>query len=274
MAALIPPSAKQRKPGLPSPRLEIPARASPSTSASGQSSSSGDDAESSGQSANTSHSSSAIQHNRKPSGSQSHKPKLSLFGIARSNQLAGSSGYASGINGSREDITIAPGFENMSLEDKTMKPGVINLSHHQQQHQSNTPQSSIAKQKPKLALGSVARTPSPLPGSLPRDAIASTSSGRNSSDNLSRSTSFEGALIAETSHVNVDGDDYKFSADTLQDLGRLGEGASGEVRKVLYKPKGLVVAKKVSTSARTKMPSEKEHADWLTLKSDDTGVTE
>jgi len=43
-------------------------------------------------------------------------------------------------------------------------------------------------------------------------------------------------------------DELDISPSALQDLGRLGEGASGEVRKVLHKPTGLVMAKKVSTT--------------------------
>jgi len=43
-------------------------------------------------------------------------------------------------------------------------------------------------------------------------------------------------------------DELDISPTALQDLGRLGEGASGEVRKVLHKPTGLVMAKKVSTT--------------------------
>jgi mitogen-activated protein kinase kinase len=36
------------------------------------------------------------------------------------------------------------------------------------------------------------------------------------------------------------------TAATLKDLGRLGEGASGEVRKVMHRPTGVIMAKKVS----------------------------
>jgi mitogen-activated protein kinase kinase len=227
-AAFIPPPTKPRKPGLPSTRLEIPARANPYSS--GPSSSSGDDAESS---ASTSRSSTS-QHVRtgSGSGSQPQKPKLSLFGNTRSSQLASSASGSS--NSSRDDVTVAPGFENMSLEDKTMTPGLIQAF--------QRPSAALAKQKPKLALGSMARMPSShthFGSSSPGAGAASTS------ENMSRSTSFEGALISETSHVNVGGDDYALSAQTLQDLGRLGEGASGEVRKVLHKPSGIIMAKKV-----------------------------
>lgn len=137
----------------------------------------------------------------------------------------------------------------MSLEDKTMTPYVMQQQYQQQQQQqqlqsqSQSKPSSLlggVKTKPKLALGSMARTSSP-------HLNAASSSSAATSEGMSRSTSFEGALIAETSHVNVDGDDYKLCAETLQDLGRLGEGASGEVRKVLHKPSGLIMAKKVGT---------------------------
>lgn len=40
------------------------------------------------------------------------------------------------------------------------------------------------------------------------------------------------------------------TAATLQDLGRLGEGASGEVRKVIHKPTGVIMAKKVRLELR------------------------
>lgn len=39
--------------------------------------------------------------------------------------------------------------------------------------------------------------------------------------------------------------DLEVTPDSIQDLGRLGEGASGEVRKVLHRPSGQVMAKKV-----------------------------
>ena len=229
MDAYTPSPGKLRKPGMPS--LTIPPGSSPYAS----SSSSGDDGDSSGQSASTSQSTSI--HN---TGKPSQKPKLSLFGVTRPSSSA------------REDVTVAPGFENMALEDKTMKPGVIYPPHNQPQLPNST-----TKAKPKLALGSIARTPSPLPGSLGREPYASTSnyttfdnpmsySSVGNSSEMTRSTSFEGALIAETSHVSVDGDDYKLGPDTLQDLGRLGEGASGEVRRVLHRPSGTVMAKKVN----------------------------
>lgn len=230
-----PPPTPKRKPG---PRLAIiPTGTNPY--ASGPGSSSGDDAESSGQS--------AVSTSRYPahpasSSQPSTKPKLSLFGVSRSNNQLHASSSSSGTS-SRDDLTVAPGFENMSLEDKTMTPYVMQQQQQQQQLQSSSssrPSSSAggAKPKPKLALGSIASSPSP-------HLNAASSCSAAASEGMSRSTSFEGALIAETSHVNVDGDDYKLCADTLQDLGRLGEGASGEVRKVLHKPSGLVMAKKV-----------------------------
>lgn len=229
-----PPTPKRR----PGPRLEIPSGASPYTS--GPSSSSGDDADSSGQSASTSRSSTGYPiASSSGSGQQPHsKPKLSLFGVPRSSAAASTS---------REDVTVAPGFENMSLEDKTMTPFVMQqqMQAQSQSHpQSKPPHAPGAiKTKPKLALGAVTRTPSPHLNA----ASSSSAANSASSEGMSRSTSFEGALIAETSHVNVDGDDYKLCAATLQDLGRLGEGASGEVREVLHKPSGIVMAKKVKS---------------------------
>ena len=89
---------------------------------------------------------------------------------------------------------------------------------------------------------------------------------------MSRSQSFEGQLMAETSHG--DGDEYVLSAGTLQDLGRLGEGASGEVRKVLHKPSGTVMAKKTIPSSpnedvqkqilRELAFNRECRADWIT----------
>lgn len=78
--------------------------------------------------------------------------------------------------------------------------------------------------------------------------------------------------MAETSHG--DGDEYVLSAETLQDLGRLGEGASGEVRKVLHKPSGTVMAKKTIPSSpnedvqkqilRELAFNRECRADWIT----------
>lgn len=246
MDHLKPPHTKQRKPG---PRLEIPSGASPY--ASGPSSSSGDDAEGSS-SASTSRSVHSSQ-----------KPKLSLFGVARtnhSNNAAGSSASGSGSSGSssREELLVAPGFEHMSLEDKTMTPAYMQQQQQQRQQQQQSqmqskPSSSLGglKTKPKLALGSIARTPSPHLHAVSTSSAATSSA----SEGMSRSTSFEGALIAETSHASVDGDDYKLCPDALQDLGRLGEGASGEVRKVLHKPSGKVMAKKVKSGKCILTPS-------------------
>ena len=237
--ALHPPTPK-RKPG---PRLAIlPIGTNPYASGPGSSS---DDAESSGHNsaASTSRSSHAL-YPAHTSSQPSSKPKLSLFGVPRTNNqlLASSSSSSSGMS-SREDLVVAPGFENMSLEDKTMTPYMMQQQQQQQLQQPSRPSSSSSvggvKSRPKLALGSISPSPSPYLNA------ASTSSAAAASEGMSRSTSFEGALIAETSHVNVDGDDYKLCPDTLQDLGRLGEGASGEVRKVLHKPSSLVMAKKV-----------------------------
>lgn len=41
-------------------------------------------------------------------------------------------------------------------------------------------------------------------------------------------------------------DEIEVTPATLEDLGKLGEGASGEVRRVRHKPTGIVMAKKVS----------------------------
>jgi mitogen-activated protein kinase kinase len=55
-----------------------------------------------------------------------------------------------------------------------------------------------------------------------------------------------GGSAIHDSEGGDDEDKLDVSPGALQDLGRLGEGASGEVRKVLHKPTGLVMAKKVS----------------------------
>jgi len=54
------------------------------------------------------------------------------------------------------------------------------------------------------------------------------------------------AIHHDEGHDDDQEDELDISPSALQDLGRLGEGASGEVRKVLHKPTGLVMAKKVS----------------------------
>ncbi|KAI5475177.1 transcription factor (Snd1/p100) [Pseudohyphozyma bogoriensis] len=52
--------------------------------------------------------------------------------------------------------------------------------------------------------------------------------------------------------------EFDVTPETLKDLGRLGEGASGEVRKVLHLPTGLVMAKKtIQTSPNPKI--HKQH---------------
>ena len=74
--------------------------------------------------------------------------------------------------------------------------------------------------------------------------------------------------------MNIGGDDYKLSTETLQDLGKLGEGASGEVRRVLHKPSGTVMAKKTIPSSpnedvqkqilRELAFNRECRADWIT----------
>ena len=153
-------------------------------------------------------------------------------------------------------LAVAAGFENLSLDeqDKTMRPGMI-------QPQATIP--PLPAGKPKLGLMQNFKSPSPH---LPNLAMES--------DAMTRSTSFEGALIAETSQMSIGGDDYKLSPETLQDLGRLGEGASGEVRKVLHKPSNTVMAKKTIPSSpnedvqkqilRELAFNRECRADWIT----------
>lgn len=68
----------------------------------------------------------------------------------------------------------------------------------------------------------------------------------NSVPSPSATTLNVGGSAIHDGEGNDDEDDLDMSPGALQDLGRLGEGASGEVRKVLHKPSGLVMAKKVS----------------------------
>ncbi|TNY24774.1 kinase-like protein [Rhodotorula diobovata] len=56
-----------------------------------------------------------------------------------------------------------------------------------------------------------------------------------------------------------DDDALDISPATIEDRGRLGEGASGEVRKVLHKPTGLIMAKKTITTS----PNPKLHKQHL-----------
>ncbi|GAA5943830.1 uncharacterized protein JCM15063_006514 [Sporobolomyces koalae] len=82
-------------------------------------------------------------------------------------------------------------------------------------------------------------------------------------------TPLDGAQMPPSGSALVDGnddpgtesgdDELDISPATLQDLGRLGEGASGEVRKVLHKPTGLVLAKKTITTS----PNPKLHKQHL-----------
>ncbi|GAA5926825.1 hypothetical protein JCM1841_001998 [Sporobolomyces salmonicolor] len=66
-----------------------------------------------------------------------------------------------------------------------------------------------------------------------------------------------------------DDDELDISPEALEDLGRLGEGASGEVRRVLHKPTGLVMAKKtITTSPNPKL--HKQHLRELSFMRDCT----
>ncbi|CAD6583755.1 MAG: Protein kinase C signaling pathway involved MAPKK protein [Cyphobasidiales sp. Tagirdzhanova-0007] len=218
MSAFIPPPRHPRRPHLPSPRLEIPSASSgPSSSGIRTPSSSSDDG--------TGSSSAGSSTAQIPARARAGRPRLSLPSTSTT---------------SRSDIHAGPaGLEHLSLDegDRTMRPGEM---------QSPIPPISRPppSNKPKLGL-QTSRTPSPMPAlSGPSDSNNYTSSVSLASDSMVRSTSFEGALFAETSQANIRGDEYRLSPDTLEDLGRLGEGASGEVRKVLHAPSGTVMAKK------------------------------
>ncbi|GAA5835813.1 hypothetical protein JCM3766R1_005855 [Sporobolomyces carnicolor] len=68
-----------------------------------------------------------------------------------------------------------------------------------------------------------------------------------------------GGSAVQDQESEEEDDDLDMSPGALQDLGRLGEGASGEVRKVLHKPTGLVMAKKTITTS----PNPKLHKQHL-----------
>lgn len=193
------------------------------------------------QTPNSSSDDGAVVSSATTSGSGSKAPKLSL-------RMGGASAIA--------PQSVAAGFESLSLDeqDKTMRPGML-------QHQSSIP--PLPTNKPKLGLMQSYRATSPHISNLAVD-----------SESMTRSQSFEGALMAETSQMNLGGDDYKLSPETLQDLGRLGEGASGEVRKVLHKPSNTVMAKKTIPSSpnedvqkqilRELAFNRECRADWIT----------
>ncbi|GAA5948198.1 hypothetical protein JCM3765_001308 [Sporobolomyces pararoseus] len=78
-----------------------------------------------------------------------------------------------------------------------------------------------------------------------------------------------GGSAIQDGDVEEEEDDLDMSPGALQDLGRLGEGASGEVRKVLHKPSGLVMAKKtITTSPNPKL--HKQHLRELSFMRDCT----
>ncbi|BGO91663.1 hypothetical protein NBRC10512_008111 [Rhodotorula toruloides] len=65
--------------------------------------------------------------------------------------------------------------------------------------------------------------------------------------------------LSGTEDEEEEEDALDISPPTLEDLGRLGEGASGEVRKVLHKPTGIVMARKTITTS----PNPKLHKQHL-----------
>ncbi|GAA5996771.1 uncharacterized protein JCM10292_003193 [Rhodotorula paludigena] len=68
---------------------------------------------------------------------------------------------------------------------------------------------------------------------------------------------YESSGLSGTEDEDEDALDIR--PDTIEDRGRLGEGASGEVRKVLHKPTGLIMAKKTITTS----PNPKLHKQHL-----------
>ncbi|BGP16489.1 hypothetical protein JCM10213_001174 [Rhodosporidiobolus nylandii] len=70
---------------------------------------------------------------------------------------------------------------------------------------------------------------------------------------------YESGALSGTEDEGEDDGAFDISPGVIEDLERLGEGASGEVRKVLHKPTGLVMAKKTITTS----PNPKLHKQHL-----------
>lgn len=243
MSAPIPHPSKPRKPGLPMPKLAIPPRQGTPVNSSNVNTPGSSSDEPLTASSSTSESVSSSSTGGRPHGKPA-PPKLSL---STKNQSYDSAPL------------LAAGLEDLSLDEheKTLRPGIIThqsapTTHpHPPLHISTTAQKYYggggpAPTRPKLALNpSASSSASSLRLQTP-PLHPSLSSIANDSDSMIRSNSFEGALTAaEPSSIHLGGDDYKLLPSAFEDLGRLGEGASGEVRKVLHKPSGIVVAKKV-----------------------------
>ena len=280
MSALIPPSQKARKLGLPSPRLDIPPKGTAAAS-----SSSSDDTESAGPGAAaiglpfhnggsniSSSSTNGVSYGQPPLASSSSvragPPKLSLPSLSSAtrtgNQTSDPSAATTGSS-----LSVAAGFENMSLEeDKTMRPGLVQVA----PLPMLAPIARPSAGKPKLGLTAVgasrtaspARQPHPSLPAMPArqvstDHYASVPSTSADHTAMTRTTSFEGALMAETNSAIIGDQEYKLSPSTLEDLGHLGEGASGEVRKTLHKPSGVIMAVKVrgSTSLHSSVSADR-----------------
>ncbi|KAM0791444.1 hypothetical protein ACM66B_005899 [Microbotryomycetes sp. NB124-2] len=109
-----------------------------------------------------------------------------------------------------------------------------------------------------------------LSGKTRRMQISSTSNTPLGRPERTASSSSLGPAAASEDEADGDDDEsldssaspvcqkIEVTASTLQDLGRLGEGVSGEVRKVLHKPSGIVMAKKtIATSPNPKL--HKQH---------------
>ncbi|KAK4054406.1 Protein kinase C signaling pathway involved MAPKK protein [Microbotryomycetes sp. JL201] len=110
-----------------------------------------------------------------------------------------------------------------------------------------------------------------LSGKTRRMQISSTSTTSLTAKTEQSGSSASSNALTVPSEDEADGDDeldsstaspvcqrMEVTAATLQDLGRLGEGVSGEVRKVLHRPSGIVMAKKtIATSPNPKL--HKQH---------------
>lgn len=70
----------------------------------------------------------------------------------------------------------------------------------------------------------------------------------------SAQSGYESGVSGTEDEEEEEEDALDISPATLEDLGRLGEGASGEVRKVLHKPTGIVMARKVRSRAALRLP--------------------
>ena len=112
------------------------------------------------------------------------------------------------------------------------------------------PRSASSSSSSSLPLATGQIPPTSAAGSSSRPGSSSSSkhfgdAPRPSSSSQRPSIPTSESLGSVRSNHSTADDEYKITPESLQDLGRLGEGAAGEVRKVLHIPSGVVMAKKV-----------------------------